>query len=157
MHYNYTPKDIERFLSKVEKTNTCWIWIGGKGAKNYGVFSMRHKDHKAHRIAYDMYIGEVPDDLFVCHVCDNHICVNPSHLFLGTAQDNSDDMISKGRQKHNNAPLGENHGMHKLTAKHVEEIRRIYLQGGVSQYTLAQKYNVSQGEISNIVIYKNWK
>lgn len=155
----YTQKDIARFFSKVQKQhglNDCWIWTAGKGTKGYGIFSMRHKDYKAHRVSYEIHFGYIPEGLLVCHKCDNPSCVNPSHLFTGTHQDNVDDKNKKGRARYA-PPFGEKHGMHKLVKSQVEDIRKIYLNTKISQAKLGKQFSVSQSEIHNIVNYKNWK
>jgi hypothetical protein len=71
----------------------CWIWIAGKYAQGYG----QYRGKKAHRVAYEFSVGPIPKGKMVLHKCDNPACVNPNHLFIGTAQDNMDDKMSKGR------------------------------------------------------------
>jgi hypothetical protein len=95
---------IEKFWTRVVRrpNNECWEWIGstyqGYGVVQEALGSRGHyKNHKAHRLSYMIAYGKIPDGAFVCHHCDNPSCTNPSHLFIGTARDNNDDMISKGR------------------------------------------------------------
>jgi hypothetical protein len=100
MHSHLTPKDIERFWSRVDKTDSCWLWTGGLFDDDYGAFRIAGKSFRAHRVSWMIAHGDIPDGLFVCHNCpdgDNPQCVNPAHLWTGTNQENMDDMIAKGR------------------------------------------------------------
>lgn len=85
----------------------CWNWKGHK-KKGYGYFSFHQILYRAHRISYEIVYGEIPEGKLICHKCDNPACVNPHHLFLGTAKENTHDMIRKGRLKKNR---GENKGV----------------------------------------------
>lgn len=87
----------ERFFEKVNKTDSCWLWTAALNSRDYGSFTYERKRMSAHRFSYMYFVGELVPGLFVCHSCDVRHCVNPAHLFLGSAQDNHDDMISKGR------------------------------------------------------------
>ena len=88
----------ERLLNKsYPNKNGCWIWHGKANDGGYGIIKIDGIEHRAHRISFEIFIGEIPDGILVCHTCDVRNCINPEHLFLGTHQDNSDDMISKGR------------------------------------------------------------
>lgn len=93
-------KDIhERFWSKVKITEGCWEWVGSKQIGGYGELrATRTWKVLAHRVSWQLHYGRIPEGFYVCHHCDNRCCVRPDHLFLGTAQDNTDDMIAKGRQ-----------------------------------------------------------
>lgn len=88
------------FWNKVEKTTSCWLWIGSKTGSGYGKLKRKGKFYTAHRVSWEVYNGPIPKGMLVLHTCDVRNCVNPKHLFLGTHQDNMDDMVRKGRVNH---------------------------------------------------------
>lgn len=92
----YAKNRLSSFMDKIEKTKTCWIWKAASTGFGYGSF----RNKMAHRESYELFIGEIPKNLWVLHRCDNPPCVNPKHLFLGTLQDNITDMVRKGRSNH---------------------------------------------------------
>ena len=94
----------ERFFQKVNKTDSCWLWIGAKNNKGYGSFRFNNKNMSAHRFSYQNFKGEIPEGLYVCHDCDIPACVNPEHLTLGTPKYNNKDMVSKNRQGQSSRP-----------------------------------------------------
>lgn len=89
----------DRFIVKVNKTDSCWLWTGGKGDVGYGSFYSGTKAVHAHRWSYEYFLGPIPNGLLVCHKCDVRECVNPDHFFLGTHNDNTQDMIRKNRRR----------------------------------------------------------
>ena len=107
-----------------------------------------------HRYSWIIHFGNVPDGLQVCHTCDNPPCVNPSHLFLGTAKDNAIDREKKGRRK---VPIGKENFKSKLNEVLVMEIRNYYKIGGVTKKELAKLYKVNINTIICIISRKTWK
>jgi hypothetical protein len=136
----------------------CWEWIAGVTARGYSYpsFWFDGKYGKAHRAAFTMFNGNIPDGACVLHKCDNRICVNPNHLFLGTKKDNAQDMLSKGRGGHSkNPPRGDRRKDSKLTTEIVLDIRR-RCDSGESQGSVAKMYGVVQPTIFKIVHRQRW-
>jgi hypothetical protein len=142
--------------------NNCWIWKKFKNNKGYGMSGLKGKSIRAHRLSYLTFVGEIPNNLFVLHNCDNPACVNPKHLFLGTQEDNMKDKVNKNRQA-----KGEDNGSSKLVQEEVDEIRTLWsaelaerAKGKGIQLTqkeLGERFGVSQMTISDIVNNKYWK
>src|SRR3990167_10376201 len=114
-------KSMIRFWNKVNKTNSCWLWIASKFHDGYGQFRHEGSMKLAHRISYELHYGPIPDELCVCHICDVPSCVNPEHLFLGTQQENMEDKVKKGRARGGNP--------RKLTEDQIKEIDAFYKCG----------------------------
>ena len=151
--------NVERFWSNVALSDDsdpgrCWLWFGPVGHNGYGLFSESRWRYRAHRLAYSLCVGPIPDGFYVCHRCDNPACVRPSHLFLGTAADNVRDMVSKSR---NNPNRGRHNGRAKLTEAAVREIRAGYAAGGVTQAEIADRFGVSRSMVQFVLNRGNWK
>lgn len=155
-----TEQDIARFWSKVKVAtpDECWEWQGHLFHNGYGAFSLCTPNAKttvkAHRVAYILAHGEIPDGLSVCHSCDNPACCNSAHLWLGTQAENNADRDRKGRRK---GPQGEHHHKAILTESDVKEIRQRYALGGVTHEQLGLEYGVHESTISRITLRLNWK
>lgn len=129
---------IFQFKYIVDSVTNCWNWTGAKEKAGYGSIRYNGKSQRASRLSWLLTFRPIPDELFILHECDNPSCINPEHLFLGTHQDNMQDMTRKGR-----------HGSLVLTSIKSEEIRAKYATGLYSQRDLAKEYKVSQATIRN--------
>jgi hypothetical protein len=156
-----TPRPAEqRFWEKVNKASgyiapnmdtECWEWAGATLPKGYGVFSpSKGERFYTHRLSWEMHHGEIPDGLLVCHHCDNRKCVRPHHLFLGTAKENTHDMIAKGRNS-----KGENHINSKMTWETVNEARRLFTDGAAVK-ELARQFGISYMTMKTIITNEAW-
>ena len=138
-----------RILASVEKSaNGCWIWKKGL-AGNYGKVRWSGKTISAHKAAYISFIGQVDKGLCVCHKCDNPICVNPEHLFLGTHKENTLDAMAKGRKNYK----GEKNFFCRLTDEQINEMRKLRKEG-FTYDRLSKIFNCSITHIYNIVKLK---
>jgi hypothetical protein len=142
----------DRFIAKVAAADGCWEWIGTKDVDGYGVFKIKGKMYKSHRLAFLVAFGWLPSKgYFICHKCDNRSCVNPSHLFAGLPSDNSFDMVSKGR-----SAKGPQNASARLNEEQVREIISRLAQGAAKR-ALAREYDVSAYNIYCIAIGKTWR
>lgn len=140
----------ERFLSKVCKTEFCWVWVAGVRSKKtgYGAFRLGDDVIDAHRMSYLLFVGEIPNGLLVCHSCDNRKCVNPDHLFLGTTLDNMRDAKQKGRLKGiKRSPYIRKR---KTSDQQLAEMRALSSQG-VSYEEIAKRFSVDPRYVSRVV------
>ncbi len=161
--YNYKNKPCFKKLSAEEyffkqistedHIDNCWIWVGHRNKQGYGRLRVKRKDWVSHRYSWTIYNGDILSGLCILHRCDNPPCCNPDHLFIGTHQDNSKDMVIK---KRNRDDKGSKHPMHKLNENQVLHIRDS-IKNGEKQSKLAIKYNVGPMTISNIKYRKSWK
>lgn len=141
----------DRFLSHVspEPNSGCWIWTASYFNSGYGKFAETPKKSKlAHRVSYGLFCSEIPDKHYVCHKCDNKSCVNPDHLFLGTPQENSNDMVRKNRQaKHSQI----------RECRLTREQAKVIMESTLSIKEIAKILNVSYGIVWNVKNGKAYK
>lgn len=157
-----TDSDKQRFWSKVDQREQgeCWLWRGERNRYGYGISYPGSRRHRAHRVAYVLSRGRIPDNLLVLHRCDNPPCCNPAHLFLGTCADNIRDAIQKGR--HPGIPneckaRGVKQHLAKLTDSTVTQMRDLYRLGTVSLRNLARAFGVSKTTTLAVVQRKTWR
>lgn len=127
-------------------SNDCWLWQGTTIRSGYGHIRHRDRDYAAHRIAYELAHGPIPDGLVVMHSCDNPGCVNVAHLSLGTHAENAQDKVRKGR-----APRNTAHVNTKITDAQVAEARRRYFQENTPIKVLAKEYGIRWTTMNTIV------
>lgn len=140
-----------RFEANFQKGEGCWLWTASC-RNGYGRIRIGNMKLTASRVSYELYIGPIGDGKMVCHKCDNPTCVNPSHLFLGTRQQNIDDMVAKGRSVLGRQ-RGEENPKAKLTTEQVLAIRA----DKRSQSLIAAEYGVQQAAVSKIKLGKVWR
>jgi hypothetical protein len=158
----------ERFWAKVNRDGPipahlpdlgpCWVWDGATDGHGYGQIQQGPRSGrplKAHRVSYEINVDSIPEGAEVLHRCDNPPCVRPNHLFLGTHQDNMDDMWSKGRAVMPDA-TGAANSQALLSPELAERIIREYVRGVVTQERLAQRYGVDHSTISDVIRRKHW-
>jgi hypothetical protein len=172
--HDYTPEQMQRFWSKVDTSggdNACWLWIAGLTRGGYGNFTpVKGNPRRAHRVAWEMTYGVIPDGLCVLHDCpdgDNPRCVNPAHLWLGTQAQNMRDMQRKGR-----GSMGEQNGMikypekqttgsknalAKFTDEQVVALRNRYAAGGISIHQLAREAGVQPSTMFRLLKCRSYK
>jgi hypothetical protein len=181
-----SPEEERLFWSlvrKYEDPRKCWEWLGNLHSDDRGRICLRSQHYIAPRMSFHLTYGGDPEWLFVCHTCDNPICVNPDHFFLGTHGDNNRDSIAKGRrcgvyekwrndnpqaahaaaqrvvqwrQQHPESNRGENANGVKLTTEYVLAIRARATKGE-THTSLAREYGVAPQTVDGIVSRKHWK
>lgn len=130
----------------IKGENECWLWKKSLAIRGgYGQYGWKGKIVKSHRLAWELTYDVVPADLYVCHSCDTPACVNPNHLFLGTAKDNNLDCVLKGRQRRL-----------KLTRSDVIDVRRLYFDG-IGSTELGKRYGVIRHTIVAVALKRSYR
>lgn len=175
------PMNPNVFWHKTKKSGDCLLWTGAVGKSGYGAVGYQYKNWSAHRLAWFFINGEIPNGLIVCHKCDNKLCVNPDHLWLGTHQDNSHDMVRKGRsakgkrsparlypeslkrgddhwsrQKPKLVTKGSRHHKAKITESTVKSIRE-RVSNGENIKLISEEFDMHLSSIYLMVNRKTWK
>lgn len=142
-------------MSHVRKTKGCWLWEASLSPDGYGRTSRyTWGSDKAHRVSYALFVGPIPDGLYVLHTCDVRNCVRPSHLYVGTFADNMADAVERNRFVPTRA-RGTAHPNAKLTEADIPIIRA-RLAAGETQIVIAADYGVAQSKISDIKMGRTW-
>jgi hypothetical protein len=143
----------QRFWSKVNKTDTCWLWTGSLNDRGYGNFGFNGKVDKSHRVSWLLSGNTIPEGDIICHapheICGNRHCVNPAHLRVGTQVENMNDRIADGT-----IARGIKHGSNKLTEEQVRAIRAN--PENKTHAALAREYRVSSTHIRRVISRKKW-
>jgi hypothetical protein len=143
-------KDLDRILKHSEPITEvgCWVWMGAVSNAGYGLCaSEKNKISSAHRVAYEAFVGKIPEGMVVAHTCDNRLCVNPSHLWIATHKQNSQDMVIKNR-----SAKGEKCGKSKLNNEQIKFIR----ESNLSHRVLGKMFNVSHANIGYVKRGATW-
>lgn len=147
-----SANDVMRFHAgyKVNEQTGCWEWQKNIQQNGYGHIKMSGKAQGAHRVSYELHKGSITNGAYVLHTCDVRCCVNPTHLFLGSAMDNSIDKKGKKRHAH-----GERVNTSKLTELQVLEMYPLF-ESGIGSPTVAKKYGIATSMAWNIKTGKSW-
>ena len=149
---------MKRFWNKVDKTNNCWLWIASTRT-GYGAFKYKGKTYGTHQFVWFLIYGYFPKK-WILHTCDNRRCVNPKHLFEGTARDNALDATKKGRMDMSHIAEGSKGHIainRKLTFEESQFIIKEYIETGLSQRKIAKQYKINEKAVRYILEGKTYQ
>lgn len=146
---------LSRLMSRVSKTETCWLWTGPVNSSGYGGMGFQGRTQGAHRVAYQLLVGPIQQGLHVLHRCDNPRCVNPEHLWVGTRSENMQDASRKGRTNPFRG-AGEANPRARLTRAQVVQAREWRAQE-VSYAEIGRRLGVNSGTVHHAVNGRNWR
>lgn len=149
---------MDRFWSKVQKTDGCWLWLAGPAGDGYGTFKLNGATLLAHRVSYLLTHGELPDGpgyhgVEIRHTCDVRRCVRPDHLVPGSHWENMQDAAQRKRMGLSSQP-GELNAACRFPDLQIAEMRALYAKGGTTQQKIAERFNTTQPVVCNIVNFK---
>lgn len=142
-----------KYIIIPENDSHCMEWNSYINPQGYGKIYHNGKSYRAHRLSYQIFIGLIPKNMEICHLCDNTKCINPNHLFLGSHSENMKDMSNKNRHK---VLKGSKNKLSKFNEEDILDIRR-RLDGNESQKNIAKDFDVYQTTISKIKLNKSWR
>lgn len=151
--------DLVRDRSFVDSASGCWLWSLSPGQDGYGKIKIKGRTYRAHRVAWEAFNGEIPEGMLVCHKCDQPLCVNPSHLFLGTPLDNMQDKVKKGRWRGGPAcwdksRIGAGHHNAKLDPAKVRLMRM--LGESISPKIWAKEFGICKQTAISAINGRTW-
>lgn len=150
------PSIRERLSQGSERHGSCLLWTGSRYPNGYGRIGYQGRDRMAHRLAYELHHGPIPDGLYVCHHCDTPNCIEPSHLFVGTQADNLDDMRRKGRWAARDR-RGESNARAKTTETEVRIVKRLRQNTDLTCPVIADCVGLPLGIVEAISAGRTWK
>lgn len=133
-----------------EPFSGCHLWVRATNNRGYGMVRLRGKMFLAHRLSWQLRNGEIPSGACVLHRCDTPLCVNPDHLFLGTMQNNMDDMRAKGRANWSGRATA-------LTPELVREMRAMYKSRKFTQKEIGNKFGINRGTANDAITGLTWR
>ena len=141
----------DKIFYRSARKGACLIWQGSRGGNGYGTVRRNKAYIYVHRLAWEATYGHIPNGLFVMHKCDVPLCIEPTHLMLGTNADNLRDASAKGR-----IPNGERRENSILTESAVKEMRERYAAGGIGLESLGKKYGVCFSVARRVIRRETW-